>query len=155
MHASLVASARFLFLFLTILYDARGFLNGSRRCSTRAALEGYSTTVLDAKSTKNFGSFGVGGKVLVAIALSGFVKARFSTQELRSTTVCPSGPGSDVVLQTFKKNDPQYHCLPLDQLASKLIFSPLVLPGMPGYDSTPFQGARGLPNSTPLSHIDL
>jgi hypothetical protein len=150
MHSSITSTGVLtLFLFLTIFHGACGFRSGSRWPTSRG-LQGYSATALEAKSKTNFGSFGMGGKVLVAIALSGFVKARFSTQELRSTTVCPSGPGSDVVLETFQKNDPSYHCLPLDQLASKLIFSPLILPGMPGYDSTPFQGARGLPNSTPL-----
>lgn len=152
MHSSIARTrALTLLLFLAILNEACGFRSGSRWPTSQRGVQGYSATALEAKSKTNFGSFGVGGKVLVAIALSGFVKARFSTQELRSTTVCPSGPGSDVVLQTFQKNDPSYHCLPLDQLATKLITSPLVLPGMPGYDSTPFMGARGLPNSTPLS----
>ena len=113
------------------------------------------TMALEAKKKTNFGSFGVGGKVLFAIALGGFFKARFSTSELRTTTVCPSGPGSEVVLRTFKTNDPQYHCLPIEQLASKLLFSPLVFPGQPGWDPTPFQGARGLPFSTPISNPDV
>jgi len=34
---------------------------------------------LEAKKKTNFGSFGVGGKVLFAFALGGFLKARFST----------------------------------------------------------------------------
>ena len=143
----------FLALGLMSLFD--GAHSFQRTMTIKRGARITTTMNLEPKKKTNFGSFGVGGKVLFAIALGGFLKARFSTSELRTTTVCPSGPGSEVVLRTFKTNDPQYHCLPIDQLASKLVFSPLVFPGQPGWDPTPFQGARGLPFSTPISNPDV
>ena len=94
--------------------------------------------------------FGAGGKVLLAVSIACLLKARLSTIEVRSTTVCPSGPGYERVLNTFKSNDNDYHCLPLGEWVKQIIVAPVVLPGSADWDSTAFQGPRGLPDSVPL-----
>ncbi len=108
---------------------------------------------LETKKSKT--EFGLGGNILTTLALVGFLKSRFLTQELRTTTMCPSGPGSDVVLKTFQTNDPDYHCLPLDELAWAIATSPPVFPDSPQWDSTVLYGNRGLPGSAPLNRDNL
>ena len=94
--------------------------------------------------------FGAGGKILIAVSVACLLKSRLTTMDVRSTTICPSGPGSEVVIQTFQANDKDYHCLPLGDWAKEIIASPIVLPGSKDWDSTIFQGPRGLPFSVPL-----
>jgi hypothetical protein len=95
-------------------------------------------------------SFGTPAKAAVALSLVLLLKARCSPVELRTTTVCPSGPGSEGAIALFMKNDPDWHCLPGQELALKLLTSPLTLPGDPDWDETVFQGPRGLPTSEPI-----
>jgi hypothetical protein len=95
-------------------------------------------------------SFGTPAKAAVAISLALLLKARCSPVELRTTTICPSGPGSEGAIALFQKNDPDWHCLDGQELALKLLTSPLVLPGDKDWDETVFQGPRGLPTSEPI-----
>ena len=94
--------------------------------------------------------FGTGGRVLLAVSVACLLKARLSTIDVRSTTVCPSGPGMERVIEKFKSNDKDFHCLPFDEWTRQIILSPVVLPGSAEWDPTLFQGPRGLPNSVPL-----
>jgi len=94
--------------------------------------------------------FGTGGKILLAVSIACLLKSRLTTIDVRSTTICPSGPGHEKVIETFQTNDKDYHCLPLGDWVKQIITSPIVLPGSADWDPTVFQGPRGLPNSVPL-----
>ena len=94
---------------------------------------------------------GTGGKILFGISFVLFLRSQFSSVELRSTTVCPTGDKAENTIRIFMKNDPDFHCLPLAELAMKVLSEPLVFPGDPDFDTDFFTGPRGLKMSRPIS----
>lgn len=99
---------------------------------------------------------GIGGfKVLATLAVLGQLRSQFSSVELRTTTVCPSGLNAERTLAKFQADDPSYHCLPLGELARRFLTDPLVLPGDAAYDPKLFRiEMRGLKQSAPVTRAD-
>lgn len=99
---------------------------------------------------------GIGGfKVLATLAVLGQLRSQFSSVELRTTTVCPSGLNAERTQRTFESNDPSYHCLPLAELARRFLTDPLVLPGDAAYDPQFIRiEMRGLKQSSKLTRGD-
>ena len=95
-------------------------------------------------------SGGNGGKILGALAVALVLRSQFSSVELRTTTVCPTGAKAANTIRIFKENDPDFHCLPFQELAIKTLTSPLVFPGDPDWDPNFLTGPRGLKISKPI-----
>lgn len=93
---------------------------------------------------------GDGGKALFGLSLVLLLKSQFSSVDLRTTTVCPSGDNAAAAVKQFKSVDPDYHCQPLPDLAISYLTSPLVFPGDKDWDPNFFTGPRGLSISTPI-----
>eukprot|EP01041_Mallomonas_annulata_P009168 gene9168-18999_t len=73
------------------------------------------------------------GAILGALVFFLCLKGNFTSVDVRSTCICPSGPGSEAVRASLDK-DPEYRCLPLNELVYQFLFSPLVFPGDEKYD---------------------
>lgn len=99
---------------------------------------------------------GIGGfKVLATLAVLGQLRSQFSSVELRTTTVCPSGLNAERTQRAFESNDPSYHCLPLGDLARRFLTDPLVLPGDAAYDPQFMRiEMRGLKQSSKITRAD-
>jgi hypothetical protein len=93
---------------------------------------------------------GEGGKALFGLSVLLLLKSQFSSIDLRTTTVCPSGDNAASKVKQFISADPDYHCMPLAELASSYITSPLVFPGDADWDPSFFTGPRGLSISKPI-----
>jgi len=129
-------------------------------CGLRGVAIRGSTTLLR-MSEKNRPQYtdkvrGIGGfKVLATLAVLGQLRSQFSSVELRTTTVCPSGLNAERTQRAFEANDPSFHCLPLGELARRFLTDPLVLPGDAAYDPQFMRiEMRGLKQSSPITRAD-
>mmetsp|Transcript_8245 Transcript_8245/g.8407 ORF Transcript_8245/g.8407 Transcript_8245/m.8407 type:complete len:156 (+) Transcript_8245:44-511(+) len=134
-----------LFFLLSVLaYDTRTtalkspFLHGKvcklHQLSSSVEFKNKSASKLCAWG--NFSSKGEEeSKWLLLLAGVLVLKGTFSSIDVRTTTICPTGEGAEQTKQQFLANDPTYHCLPLDKVIVNYITSPLVFPGDPDFDT--------------------
>lgn len=102
-------------------------------------------------SSKDAIKGGRGGKILFCISVALLLRSQFSSVELRTTTVCPTGDKAGNTIRIFMENDPDFHCLPLSELVTNFFTSPFVFPGDPEFDTDFITGPRGLKMSRPIS----
>lgn len=75
------------------------------------------------------------GKVIFVIAALLFIRSLFIPVDIKTATVCPSGLNAERTLEKFQKYDPDYHCLPGNELAKSFLTSRWVFPGDPDFDT--------------------
>mmetsp|Transcript_23129 Transcript_23129/g.33156 ORF Transcript_23129/g.33156 Transcript_23129/m.33156 type:complete len:155 (+) Transcript_23129:28-492(+) len=134
MHAKIILLAT---LMLGMMYFEASAFKLDNTLKMKSKLRSFSKPQSSALNSV-WGNYSSDGKkeskFLLFAALLLVAKVNFMSINIRTTYICPSGPGSDKVLQSLIEQEPGFKCLSFGELATKMLTAPLVFPGDPEYD---------------------